>query len=105
MNTHTHMFIFRFLYCITVHKELGKLKLLTSSPPLGCLDSQTREDVFDVKLEIPDRWGLIGSADASKVVGSLCLKNGIWVPWAAPSACPVRCDSGPDQDHVFFFFF
>lgn len=28
----------------------------------------------------------------------MCLKNGVSVPWAAHSAYPVRCDSGPDQE-------
>ena len=28
----------------------------------------------------------------------MCLKNGVSVPWAAHSAYPVRCDSGPGQE-------
>lgn len=40
----------------------------------------------------------MGSANANKVVGSLCLKNGVLVPWAARSAHPVRCDRRSNQD-------
>lgn len=40
----------------------------------------------------------MGSANANKVMVSLCLENGVLVAWAAHSAHPVRCDRCSDQD-------
>lgn len=40
----------------------------------------------------------MGSANANEVVVSLCVENGVSVPWAAHSAHPARCDRASDQD-------